>query len=149
MTWCCQANIAGQTTLCSNGGASTTRLDPVRPTSVWDTAAILMGPVSRGGKSLVANERERVNVFLAAPGLVLLVIAAVGLFSGKNVGLSGGFLIAGVFLCIGAAMAPRMEGEQTLGLTGAKFTLGKLPPGIEEAEQEVTTKRLPEIEDIL
>jgi len=46
-------------------------------------------------------------------------------------------------------LAPRMEGGQKVGLTGAEFNLGKLPAAIEMAEFEVKAERLPEIEDLL
>ena len=98
---------------------------------------------------MAKDERARVNLFLAVLGILCFAVAAIGLFMDRNEGLSGGFLIGGIFLCVASVMAPRMEGEQQVGLTGAKFTLNKLPPAIEAAEKELATKQLPEIEDIL
>ncbi|MFK0042413.1 hypothetical protein ACIQTW_21465 [Paenarthrobacter sp. NPDC090517] len=89
------------------------------------------------------------NLFLAVLGVVCLVVAGIGLFLERSEALAGGFLIGGIFLCVAGVMAPRMEGGQKVGLTGAEFNLASLPETIKEAEIEVKTQRLPEIEDVI
>lgn len=91
---------------------------------------------------------EPLNPFLAVLGVLCLVLAAVGLLLERSEALAGGFLIGGIFLCVAGVMAPRMEGGQKVGLTGAEFNLGKLSEVIKKAEIEVETERLPEIEDV-
>lgn len=92
---------------------------------------------------------EALNPFLAALGVLCLVVAGVGFLLERSEALAGGFLIGGIFLCVAGVLAPRMEGGQKVGLTGAEFNLGKLPEIIEKAEIEVNTERLDEIEDVL
>lgn len=65
------------------------------------------------------------NRFLAVVGLVLVAIAAAGLFVHENQPLSGTFLFLGVVLVIFSVFEPGMEGEQTVSAGQVKFNLGK------------------------
>ncbi|GAA3287476.1 hypothetical protein ACFFON_06100 [Arthrobacter citreus] len=89
------------------------------------------------------------NQFLAVLGVICIAVAGAGFLLERSEALTGGFLICGIFLCVAGVLAPRMEGGQKLGLTGAEFNLSKLPEIIKEAEIEVKTERLTEIEDVI
>jgi hypothetical protein len=74
---------------------------------------------------LLAIVDDGPNRFLAAVGLLLIAIAAVGLFIHENQPLSGTFLFLGVTLVVISVFEPRMEDEQSLSPGGLKFNLGK------------------------
>jgi hypothetical protein len=95
------------------------------------------------------EKRDRLNPFLAASGVFLLLVAAIGLFVSRPEALVGGFLIGGVALCFFAVVTPRLEGGQEVGLTGAKFNLAAVKQVIEQGEIEVRTQTLLEVEDLL
>lgn len=82
-------------------------------------------------------------------GSSLLLIAAIGLFTGANVYLVGGFLLLGVVLVVISAVVPRLEGKQEFKLTGASLSLGKLGRSIENAEKEIEQGKLPELDDLV
>ena len=65
------------------------------------------------------------NPLLAGIGIVLIAIAACGLFLSENQPLSGTFLFLGVVLVIFSVFEPGMEGEQTVSPGQVKFNLGK------------------------
>lgn len=98
---------------------------------------------------MAEHRGESPNPFLAVLGVLCLVVAGIGLLMERSEALAGGFLIGGVFLCVAGVMAPRLEGGQKVGLTGAEFNLARLPEIIEKAEIEVKTERLAEIEDVI
>ncbi len=89
---------------------------------------------------------HRPNFYLAGVGLLLLVVAVVGLFTNRNEGLVGAFLVLGVTICVVAVVVSRMEGQQELSLKGAKLNLAKL---VEPGENELKSSRLPSLEDVI
>ena len=99
---------------------------------------------------MAANRDKRdLNRFLAVLGVLLLGVAVAGLFLDKPAELTGGFLIAGLALCLFAALTSRLVGTQKVGLTGAEFNFAALEDEVEEGEKELQTKTLPEIEEVL
>jgi hypothetical protein len=95
-----------------------------------------------------AQDRDHLNPFLGALGVLLLIVASVGMFLDRPEALIGGFLVAGVALCVFAVLTPRLEGSQEVGLTGAKFNVAALKQVIAQGEIEVRTERLAEIEEV-
>ena len=96
-----------------------------------------------------APERELANPFLGVLGVLLLGVAAAGMFLSKPEGVVGGFLVGGMALCIIAVLAPRLEGNQEVGLTGAKLNIAKVSQDIALGELEVRSLTLAEIEEVL
>jgi hypothetical protein len=74
------------------------------------------------------------NRFLAFVGLVLIVIAACGLFLHENQPLSGTFLFLGTVLVIVSVFEPRMEDEQSLSPGNVKINLAKAQKNISKTE---------------
>lgn len=58
-------------------------------------------------------------------------------------------MVGGVALCVFAALTPRLEGSQEVGLTGAKFNVAAVTRVIAQGEIEVQTQTLAEIEDVV
>lgn len=96
-----------------------------------------------------AQERDRLNPFLGVLGVLLLIVASVGMFLDRPEALIGGFLVAGVTLCVLAVLTPRLEGSQEVGLTGAKFNVAAVKQVIAQGEIEVRTQTLTEIEEVV
>lgn len=92
----------------------------------------------------------RPNLFLSTVGVILLGVAVVGFFAGRNPELCGGFLIVGAALAIASVVVTRMEGPQELGLTSAKFNLAKA--AIQEGEaalNTITASSVPTLEEVM
>jgi hypothetical protein len=89
------------------------------------------------GRMSHVREAPRPNFFLSTVGVILLGVAAVGFFAGRNPELCGGFLIVGAALSIASVVVTRMEGPQELNLTGAKLNLAKA--AIQEGEAALNT----------
>lgn len=97
----------------------------------------------------MAHRRQTPNIFLSVLGVLCIVVAVACVFLERSELLAGGFLIGGLFLVVVAVMAPRMEGGQKVGLTGAEINLASLAEVADQAEIEAKTHRLPEIEDVI
>jgi hypothetical protein len=72
------------------------------------------------------------NNFLAAIGLILIAIAACGLFLHENQPLSGTFLFLGAMLVVVSVFEPRMEDEQS-------FSVGDFKINLRKAERNILT----------
>jgi hypothetical protein len=111
-----------------------------------DHGRVLGHHVRVAAKGYGASRSDR---FLATVGVLLLMVAAAGFLLDKSEALVGGFLIVGAALVLVSVLAPRLEGKQKLGLTGAELNLAYIVESTTRAEIELKSGRLPGLEDVL
>lgn len=84
-----------------------------------------------------------INKFLAVLGALLIMAAAVGLFTDRNGVLVAIFLCVGAGLCFSAVLTDRMEGEQSMTAQGGfKWNIA----AVRQAEQELKSGQVLELE---
>ena len=88
------------------------------------------------------------NRLLATIGVILIAIAACGLFLNENQPLSGTFLFFGVVTIILSVFEPRMEGEQTVTPTRLGLNLSKIEKSISQTETQRQVGNLIPLDDV-
>ncbi|MFE7760649.1 hypothetical protein [Streptomyces sp. NPDC057438] len=98
--------------------------------------------------------RPKVNLLLTSVGVILVAVAIVGFFRNGGATTIGVFVVLGAALILMGVFEPRMEGQASISLTGAKWTLRSIEATpeakqrIDEAEVEIAAGELVSAEDL-